>query len=387
LNILQVIPVFNPPELYGGSQQMVYQISKELVKRGHNVTVYASDLKTSNLKKRVNEATEKIDGVNIIHFRTVSPYLSEKTGLIVTPTMKKTLEQQGKNFDLIHVHEIRGYQQIIATQYAKRAKLPYIIQAHGILGIHRSLSGAVYDLVYGGRVLKGSHSSIALTEYEVEQYKLRGVPKNKIQIIPNGINLSEYSNLPSKGCFKKKFGIPESEKIVLYLGRIHKIKGIDVLVRAFANVAKSGGIKLVIVGSDDGYLRELTALIKTLGIDNKTILTGPLHGLEKLEAYVDANVYVLPSRYEAFSITLLEAYACGKTVIVSSCKGLGDLVIDDETGILVEPGNIFELNAAILLVLSGNTELGSKAKGFVKQFCIEKTVDQLEQLYSGVVGN
>jgi putative NADH-flavin reductase len=61
LNILQVIPVFNPPELYGGSQQMVYQISKELVKRGHNVTVYASDLKRSNLKKRVNEATEKID--------------------------------------------------------------------------------------------------------------------------------------------------------------------------------------------------------------------------------------------------------------------------------------------------------------------------------------
>ena len=101
-----------------------------------------------------------------------------------------------------------------------------------------------------------------------------GVPEEKIAIIPNGIDLSEYASLPPEGSFKKKFGIKEKEKIVLYLGRIHKIKGIDILVKAFANVIKKlDSVRLVVVGPDDGYLSELQALIKALRIEDNVLIT------------------------------------------------------------------------------------------------------------------
>ena len=84
------------------------------------------------------------------------------------------------------------------------------------------------------------------------------LPEEKIAIIPNGIDLSEYVNLPPKGLFKKKLALDDNEKLVLYLGRVHRIKGVDFLVRAFADVVgKLGDVRLVIVGPDDGFLGEL----------------------------------------------------------------------------------------------------------------------------------
>ena len=366
---------------------MVYQISRELAKRGHEVTIYASDAKRGNLRERVSKTTVKIDGINIIHFQNISPRLSEKIGIFLTPTMRAEFERQGKNFDLVHVHEVRSYQHVIIWQYAKKLELPYIIQAHGILGDHGGLSRKIYDFVCGRRILIDAKLNIALNDIEVEQYRRMGVPKSKIQIVPNGINLLDYAHLPAEGCFKKKFGLPKSDKIVLYLGRIHKIKGLDVLVRAFANVAtKLDGVRLVIVGSDDGYLSELKAWIKALKIENKVLLLGPLFGLAKLELYADADIFVLPSRYEAFPISILEAYASGKLVIASSCKGLSKLVLNNDTGILVEAGNISELSTAMIFALSQNIAKWScRSKEFVKQFSIEKTVDKIERLYSGVM--
>jgi len=108
---------------------------------------------------------------------------------------------------------------------------------------------------------------------EAEQYRRMGVPEEKIAIIPNWIDLSEYASLPPEDSFKKKFGLKEREKIVLYLGRIHKIKGIDILVKAFANVIKLDSVRLVVGGTDDGYLSELQALIKALRIEHNVLIT------------------------------------------------------------------------------------------------------------------
>ena len=195
---------------------------------------------------------------------------------------------------------------------------------------------------------------------------------------------SEYNNLPLCGIFRRKFGIPEETKILLYIGRIHKTKGLDILVRAFADFAKNfSDVKLVIAGLDDGFLRDLKCLIKVLGLEEKAVFVGPLHGKAKLEAYVDSEVVVLPSRYEAFGMTVLEAYACSKPVIASEVGGLKDLIINGETGLLFKPENVNELSRAMLTIVSGcNAKImGSKAREFVRQFRIEKTVNRLEQLY------
>jgi len=221
---------------------------------------------------------------------------------------------------------------------------------------------------------------------EAEQYRGMGVPEEKIAVIPNGIDLSEYADLPPKGCFKKKFIIDEDEKIVLYLGRIHRIKGIDILVKAFANIVeKLDDVKLVVVGPDDGYLGELEALTKALEIENNVLIAGPLYGGDKLEAYVDADVYVLPSRYEIWGMTVLEACACGKPVVASRLGGLMDLVVDGVTGYLFEPRDVEQLTKHILSLLNDHNRaggMGLRGKHFVKEnFEIEKVVNRLEQLY------
>jgi glycosyltransferase involved in cell wall biosynthesis len=148
---------------------------------------------------------------------------------------------------------------------------------------------------------------------------------------------------------------------------------------------------LVIAGPDDGYLKEAKSLTSAMGISKHVLFTGPLYGQDKLEAYVDSDVVVLPSRYETFPMTVLEAYACGKPVIASEVGRLKDLVINGETGLLFEPGNVKWLTRSIFNLTNGNDvakETGLKGKNFVREnFTVEKVVERLEKVYEKVVHN
>jgi len=201
--------------------------------------------------------------------------------------------------------------------------------------------------------------------------------------VPNGIDLFEFDNLPKRGEFRRKYGLGSDQKIILYLGRIHKIKGLDLLAKAFAQVLNDFDVKLVITGPDDGYLPTLIRLIKELEIEEKVLFTGPLYGEDKLEAYVDADVYVLPSFYEIFGITVLEALACGTPVIVTDRCGLAD-VINGQAGLVV-PYDKEQLQHALLNML-GNVKMrqqfGEKGKLLVcEKFDWEKIAEQVESVY------
>lgn len=175
------------------------------------------------------------------------------------------------------------------------------------------------------------------------------------------------------------------------MGRIHRIKGIDILVRAFANIIKKLDDVRLVVGPDDGYLRELKVLIKALKIEDKVLITGPLYGKSKLEVYVDVEVYVLPSRYETFPMSVLEAYGCGKPVIASNVGGVRELVLNGQTGILFKAGNIKQLAESILCLLNEEykaVKMGKNGRRFVEEsFQIERIVNKLEKVYEEIVGD
>jgi glycosyltransferase involved in cell wall biosynthesis len=384
MNILQVIPVFNPPELYGGSQEVVYQISKELVRRGHNVTVYTSDAKRSNLKERVYKSAYRIDGIEVVHFRNISPLLAEKVGLVLTPTMKAALKRQAKNFDVVHVHELRGYQQIVVCMCAKRLKLPYVIHGHGILGMPRGLLEKFCDLSYVPKILANASRAIALTDYEIEQYMRIGVAKSRIRTIPNSIDLSEYTFFPPKGSFKKMFGIGDDEKIVLYVGRIHESKGLDLLVRAFKIVSENiGGVKLVVIGSDDGYAANLSRLISGLRLEKKVILTGFVEKSVKFAAFIDSEVFVTPC-FSGFPITFLESCLAGCPIITASDEL--DWV-NNNIGYVTEFSSAAIAKATIKLIQDEqiNREFRKNCKQTIKNFDISTVTCQLEKVYQEAI--
>jgi len=388
MRILHVTYIFPPkPNVADGITHVVYHLTKTLAKNGHDVTVYASNAMDLHGKERIeiNSSPACVDGVKVRYF----PYLLRYGTVFFTPSMFRLIRDEIKKFDVIHIHDARCLQSAITMHYAELFNIPIIFQPHGSFksplpyGKLRKISRLFIDKLYAEKILQKCSKMVALSWVEAEQYKRMGVPEEKIATIPNGIDLSEYANLPPRGCFKKKFGIKEEEKIVLYLGRIHRIKGIDILVKAFASVVKElDNVKLAIVGPDDGYLNELRILIKALKMENNVLITGPLYGKDKLEAYVDAEVYVLPSRYETFPMSILEAVACGTPIILTENCAINEY-FRSKVGLAVKP-DPSALSGALLEMLLNKQQMSTfrqNCRTIVEAFSISRTVSKLERAY------
>ncbi len=379
MRILQVIPYFTPKR--GGDVNVCYNLSKQLVNRGHEVTIIATDFEFDEgyAKSLVN--------VRIIPFK-----VTVRIGLfLISLSMKKWLKKEIKNYNVIHLHNLQSYQNNVAYHYARKYGIPYVLQAHGLAPriMKRSMLKKLYNWVWGYSILKTASKAFALTKMELDEHKEMGVGEDKIEIVPNGIDLSEYEAPPRRGEFRKKYGIKDDEKIVLYLGRIHKIKGIDLLVNAFAEIVEElDNVKLIIVGPDDGFLSILKRQIEGLKIGNKILFTGPIYGRDKLEAYVDADVYVLPSVYETFPTTVLEAWACGTPVIITDRCGIADIV-DGRAGCVVEYDKDQMRNAIIKILSDEELRRGFREEGrkLVKnEFGWEGVVLDIEKIYLSLIG-
>lgn len=390
MKILQVIPYLSSSALFGGSQRVAYNISRALSDRGHDVVIYTSNM--MNPYCRLNADNEEINGVRVVRFRNISSITSKTIRLFITPEMIPWVKKKIQKFDVAHLHEFRNFQHFVVHYYARKEDVPYLVQAHGTLSWPGTIEKLkrVYDIAVCDRVLRAASKVVASGRVEAEQYRERGIAENKIEVIPNGIDLSEFDAFPPQGAFRKKYGIREDTKLVLYLGRIIRVKGIDYLIRAFDRARKKlYNVKLVIVGPDDGYLGVCKNLVKALGIERKVLFTGPLYRKEKLEVFNDIDVFVLPSTYEIFPITILEAHACSKPVITTRVGDLPNLVIQGKTGLLVEPSNVEELSDALLQILTNRKiaeEISQNARRLVlPKFSMETVALKLEKLYEKVV--
>ncbi|MBS7635566.1 glycosyltransferase family 4 protein [Candidatus Bathyarchaeota archaeon] len=380
-----------PGALFGGSQRVVWNVSKALVKRGHSVTVFTSDMVNNYYYRLSSPKYEEVLGIEIYCFHNLSKILSKTTRLIVTPEIVKALFRDIKSFDIIHLHEMRNFQQLVAALFSMKNEKPYVIQAHGTLPVssHMTLKH-IYDKTFLKLLLSKAQKIIAVNKLECEQFRAYGIPYNKIVVVPNGIDPNEFMKLPPKGAFKSRYAIKKSEHIILYLGRVARDKGVDVLIKAFALIhSQNQNIKLVIVGPDDGYLQYAKKLVSSLDLEAKVLFTGPLYGRDKLAAYHDADVYVLPSFYETFPLTILEAYMCFTPVIASNVGDMHERVRHGETGFLFKPGDIEELAFYLNYFMKKSdrvNEMGTEGRKLVlKQFSVDRIVGKLEKIYEEAI--
>ena len=247
---------------------------------------------------------------------------------------------ESEDDESVNVIEYEFPLAIIVSYFARRNNKPYIVQAHGSVLPFFQKEGLknLFDKAFGFRILHNASCVFALTEVEKEQYLKMGVDEEKIEIVPLGINLEEYENLPEYGKFKSKFHIDNDDKLILFIGRLHEIKGLDLLIEAFDDLVKNeddgyaDNIKLAIVGPDDGYLSILEEKIRESSIEDNVIVAGPLYKEEKQEALVDCDLFVMPSRYESFTTSGLEAMACSKPLVLTKNNHIHDWV-DGNVGI------------------------------------------------------
>jgi len=388
MKILQVISSFPPAYSYGGALNVAYHLSKKLVMIGHDVTVYTTDVYNSQSRLDYKENPEIMDGITVYRFRNISNYLSRKN-FTCSPSMLFSLKNQIKQFDIIHLHEYRSFQAIFAFYYAQKYNIPYILQAHGSVlpFFEKETLKKMFDVVWGNKIIKNASKVIAVSKVEREQYLKMGIPENKIAIIPNGFDVSEYENLPERGKFRQKYNIKPEEKLILYLGRLHKSKGLDFLINGYLQIYNQNQlIKLVLAGPNDGFLDEIMSQIQKKNIMKSVLVTDPLYGIEKLEAYVDADVLVYPGILEIFGLVPFEAIMCGTPVIVCDDCGCGEIIREADCGYLVKYGdndNLAEILQYALEHPDENKKMVKNGQRYIQDIISwNKVIMQIERLYA-----
>jgi len=388
MKILQVTVFFKPSWEAGGVARVAYEISKNLVKEGHEVTVYTTDGFKYRLKTYKNKPVN-VDGINTYYFRNLFNYLIKYN--ISTPYYLFFIARKKiKNFDIIHIHEHRTLLAVIVYYYAKRFNIPYIVQAHGSIPITigKQMQKNIFDAIWGTKILRDASKLIAVSNIEINQYLQMNVPPEKVVVIPNGIDFNSFRRLPEKGSFRKKYNITEKH-VVLYLGRLHERKGIDFLIEAYAELMKDKkNVILVLAGSDDGYRDKAILLIDKFNLKNNVKLIGFIDESDKLEAYVDADVLVYPSTFEIFGLVPFEAIICGTPVIVTDDCGCGELIKESKSGYLVRYGNIDDLKEKLKLIIESkdHNAFVDNGKYYVeKNLSWESIIFKIESLYKNCI--
>lgn len=362
MKILHVAHFFYPCLSAGGVVNASYQIASKQ-SEDNDVKVISSDSCKERLRFPNGRYDVDVDGIKVDYFRNLSNGFKLKTMLDTPLAAPFKIRNDIKGYDIIHIHEHRQTLAIFASYFARKNNIPYVVQAHGSVLPFFQKEGLknIFDKVFGFKILHNASCVFALTEVEKEQYLKRGVDEDKIEIVPLGINLDEYENLPDYGKFRSKFNIGENDKLILFVGRIHEIKGLGLLIDSFNDLINqhnenhsledisSSSIKLAIVGPDDGYLVKLEDKIKEYSLENNVIITGPLYKEEKQEALVDCDLFVMPSKYESFTTSGLEAMACSKPLVLTKNNHIHDWV-DGNVGLACDD-NKDSLREAIEKVL------------------------------------
>jgi glycosyltransferase involved in cell wall biosynthesis len=341
VKILKTTQTYLPYLRKGGPPVKVSGIAKALVARGHDVTVLTADLGDMNghspLKKWDREPGEwgwqkSHDGVSVIYLRSLGGYRAST----INPKVLSFCSQELWNYELVHVYGLYDTIGLAAAWFCRRRRIPYVLEPLGMFGpkVRSQRKKKLYGSVLGNSLFSGAAKVIATSETEQQELVAGGIPEEKVALRRNGVDLTAFQNLPEHGKFRKRLCLSD-EPLILFIGRFSFIKGLDVLVQAFAKLGTNA--KLVLAGPDDndGSVARVWELVAEHNLQNRVIVSAPLFGEEKLEALVDADVVVLPSRYESFGNAAAEAIACGRPVLVTSGCGIAPLV-KDRAGLVVE---------------------------------------------------
>lgn len=387
MRILQITKYYYPSVSFGGPVQCTYNISKYMVKKGHDVTVYATDTADISSNARIKERFELINGAKVFFFPNVTRQIY---GLFISPGIIHALRKNINEFDIVHLHEYRTFQNL-AFYYSRRKDTPYVLSVHGQLDYKQeswdtALLRRLFNYVFGRNLLKDASKLFALTRLEASQFLQRGIEDDKIVVIPNAIDPEDFSNPPPKGYFRNLFGLTD-EEIILYLGRISKLKGLDILIKAFSLLKRRSNVKLVLAGPDDGLLEPLQKIVASLKLRDKVLFTGALTRKLVVGALNDASVTVYPSLQEGFGIVPLESGIMGKPVIVSDYPSM-EFVKKGQFGLVVEYGNIIQLKEALETILEDPElakKLGQNGKSYVlENFSWNVVGRKVEDIYNQV---
>lgn len=331
MKILFSVHGYKPAWRVGGPVLSVSSLAETLVWRGHEVTVFTTN---SNLDQDLDVPTDRIvdvDGVRVRYFRREEPlkrylprvkYLSQSIGTLYAPQMAAALKTASGQVDLMHTHMPFVYPTHATARAAFDARVPLFYHQRGVFDPQRlkfrALKKSLYLALFEKPILRKATTLIGLTEAERDSYQRLGI-STPCRVIPNGIHLPEPPDALADAAALSALRIEPRHQVVLFMGRLHPIKGADRLLEAFSRMAsRCPDALLVLAGPDECALEaSFAARAMAAGLNDRVRFPGMVSGSLKTALLHRAALFCLPSDAEGFSMAILEALAHRTAVLIS----------------------------------------------------------------------
>ena len=366
----------------GGSGNVAYNLATHMALRGHEISIFTTSIDS-------NASTEQYENIDI--YRHSTNFRIKNSSMSLSMFLNATKYK----VDIVHAHLTNSVNEFIIPRYTKRKNIPLLVTYHG--DPEKNMGGFIYKTGVSfyakyvlDNVLSRADLIISPSEYYIDESGFLGKYRDKIVVIPNGINIKDFDIAYSKKESRKKLGLPFDGNIILFVGTLSLFKGPDVLLKAMPKVIKNiPNAKLVFVGS--GPMKEgLEMQSRKLGVERHVKFTGFVEESLKPSYYKAADVFCLPSTMitESFGIVNLEAMACGVSIVASKIGGIPDVVKDMENGLLVPPKDSNALADAIIYLLENEDQrekMGKNGRKKVEDYSWERIAEETEKIYKELI--
>jgi glycosyltransferase involved in cell wall biosynthesis len=380
MRVLHVIPSISPRR--GGPSAVILPMVQALRDRGVEAEVATTD-------EDIDRLPALPPGLPIRFFpRWPAParFLRE---YLYSPRFTSWLNASITDYDVIHTHAIFSHLPTRAMACARHRRIPYVTRPLGQLGVWPLQQSALRKRLYLRLIeagnLRGASALHLTSTSEREEAGLAGFDLPGV-VIPHGLDLPA-TILDARARLRRELGVLDDTRIVLYLGRLHRKKGIDLLVNALAEMNRPN-IVLAIAG--DGPERSaLARMTEKLGLDRQVRWLGQVEGTRKQICLQGADLFVLTSRHENFGVAVLEALAAGAPVLISDQVALAATLAGNGLG-QVAPLDVSAIRAKLAEALADPPcpRLSQRRRDFVRNgYSWASNARALEQLYIDVMQN
>lgn len=342
-----------PPRVVGGIARVVYELSKKLSYEGHDVSVITYREGNSPYYEVEDSGVKvyRVDNTNINSLDFTSWVLQLNFSMI--ECANKLIQKE--KFDVIHAHD--WLTAFTGKTLKQSFNIPLIATIHATEygrngGIHTKEQKYINDIEW---MLTYEAQKIIVNSnfMKSESSRIFNADLDKIDVIPNGIDLDKFDNFTKDLDFRRRYA-KDNEKIILTMGRMVNEKGIQHLICAMPKILNEYNDAKLVVAGKGPMLEELKDIAYRIGIAHKVYFTGYLSGDDVQKMYKNVDVAVFPSTYEPFGIVALESMLAGIPTVVSDVGGLDEIVKHGLTGLKSYAGNSNSIADSVLAILKDN---------------------------------
>lgn len=359
----------------GGMNVYIQRLSEGLNDLGHSVDIFSRAFNSAITNIEFQDESRFDSIVRHFHFEA-GPYGINKSQFIdyVDEFVEKVIDFCNKNdltYDLISSHY--WLSAIIGKKLSDYWQIPHVTTFHTLAEIKLSLGvsdGTNLELrsQFEKDIVQNVDAIVVSTDLEKQDLISKyGASETKIHSISPGVSLDLFKPINQIES-RSILNLDLHEKIVLFVGRIDSLKGLDYLIEGMRQLGNKFPFRLLIVGGsldDSSELDELISNIQESDLTDRVDIIGSVSQDQLVYYYNSCDIFVMPSLHESFGFAALEAMACGIPVVVSDVGGLKTFVTDNESGFLVASANANEIAVRIALLLENDSlrnEMGEKAQ-------------------------